>query len=183
MGLEHFLSFPLMNKSPQKVLLILSCTKRKLSHPAPAISLYQGDIFKKGVRWARRHNFDIAIISAKHGLVMPDEVLKPYNRRINNIKEAHALRESVLPTLNDLLPRYGIVILIMGNLYLETLRPAIEAHPQISFYKLKGERGIFDYKKNIGELLRDNLDVLDAINHNSFSLKILKDFLLFSYSE
>lgn len=62
-------------------ILILACSGRKLDHPAPAIDLYQGTLFKRGRAYAERHNMPVIILSAKLGWVQPTQVIEPYNQR------------------------------------------------------------------------------------------------------
>lgn len=59
---------------------LVGCSGTKLDRPAPARELYAGNLFKLSVRWVERRPFDAwAILSAKHGLVLPDEVIEPYD--------------------------------------------------------------------------------------------------------
>lgn len=58
---------------------LVGCGKAKLAHPAPARELYTGSLF----RAARRHVEGAGyaawwILSARHGLVHPDEIVGPY---------------------------------------------------------------------------------------------------------
>lgn len=59
---------------------LVACSAQKLARAAPARELYQGDVFKKSVRWMEHHDrvAEWAILSALHGLVLPDQVLEPY---------------------------------------------------------------------------------------------------------
>lgn len=141
------------------ILVILSCTKKKLDHPAPAAELYQGDVFKKAQIWINRHNFSEVIISAKYGLVRPDEILKPYNKRIKTKSDAISIQNKIIPKLRNLVQNKKAIVIIMGNLYVEALKPLLEELKLIPIFRLKSKNGIFDYKKNVKELLKGNLEV------------------------
>lgn len=64
-------------------IALIACSGKKLSHAAPARELYQGDLFKKSVTHAE-HTCDLwYVLSAKHGLVTPDQVLEPYDETLS----------------------------------------------------------------------------------------------------
>lgn len=63
---------------------LIACSSQKLEHPAPALDLYQGALFKKSRAYAERRGVDaIFILSAKHGLVPAKQVIAPYNETLN----------------------------------------------------------------------------------------------------
>jgi cytoplasmic iron level regulating protein YaaA (DUF328/UPF0246 family) len=64
--------------------VLISRSKTKLSTPAKARELYTGQLFKKAVAWAQRHDYQWFIVSALHGLVTPDQQLDPYNFTIKD---------------------------------------------------------------------------------------------------
>lgn len=61
-------------------LLLVACVKEKLAVPAAARDLYVSPLFKKERGYAERLGLPWFILSAEHGLVMPDEWLSPYER-------------------------------------------------------------------------------------------------------
>jgi hypothetical protein len=60
-------------------IAILQCSKTQLDHPAPAVELYTGQFYRWSLAWARQHGMDVRIISAKHGLLQPWQMLQPYD--------------------------------------------------------------------------------------------------------
>jgi hypothetical protein len=64
---------------PRSRVVLVSCVSRKLTHPAPAADLYQSAWFKKARRYAELHAERWYILSAKHGLLIPDQVIEPYD--------------------------------------------------------------------------------------------------------
>ena len=66
-----------------KVVLI-SCGARKLDHAAPARDLYTGSLFKAARRAAETIAKEWGIISARHGLVLPDQMVRPYEQRLDS---------------------------------------------------------------------------------------------------
>lgn len=48
-------------KKDKKIVIIAGCSKKKLSYPAPAIDLNQGQLFKAIKKLALKHDFDMKI--------------------------------------------------------------------------------------------------------------------------
>lgn len=58
---------------------LVSCGKSKAAHPAPARDLYTGSLFRAARRYVEASGYDAWwILSARHGLVHPDEIIRPY---------------------------------------------------------------------------------------------------------
>jgi hypothetical protein len=66
---------------------LIGCGKEKLSHPAPASDLYTGQFFKLCKQWISKPGRvgEWGILSAKHGLVLPDQELEPYELSLNSV--------------------------------------------------------------------------------------------------
>ena len=67
-----------------KVALI-GCGKSKLNRPAAARDLYTGQLFRATRTWAEANCDQWYILSAKHGLVAPEEWHEPYNVTLNTM--------------------------------------------------------------------------------------------------
>jgi hypothetical protein len=75
-----------MVRKEHKVLGLISCTKAKLNRKCKASELYSvSDLFKKAYAYCTKHYDDIAILSAKYGLLLPDYEVKPYDKTLNNM--------------------------------------------------------------------------------------------------
>jgi len=61
---------------------LVACGKRKLDHPAKARDLYVGGLFSQAAAYAERAYDFWFILSARHYLVHPTEVLDPYTRTL-----------------------------------------------------------------------------------------------------
>ncbi|MBC8386521.1 MAG: hypothetical protein H8E13_00505 [Actinobacteria bacterium] len=71
-----------------KTVILISCSKRKLSYSAKARHMYQGANFKKSLLYAEMLNADkIFILSAKYGLLKLDTVIEPYDETLNKKPE------------------------------------------------------------------------------------------------
>jgi len=110
-------------------LLVQSCssTKEPVDSPVPAIDLYDGYFFriiKKAQRTNRfRSDTDIIIISAKHGVVEPDDEIGYYDRRMDT-ERANELNDEVLRAIGDFVAenKHDKVWINLGKDYL----PAVE---------------------------------------------------------
>jgi hypothetical protein len=58
---------------------LVACGKSKLDHAAPARDLYTGPLFRAASAYAERTYDAWFVLSAKHHLVHPDDVLEPYD--------------------------------------------------------------------------------------------------------
>jgi hypothetical protein len=69
-------------------IFIVPCGDAKLSYAAPARDLYTGSqfryVFPLADAAARRTGGEVFILSALHGLVEPDRVLEPYNKKMGD---------------------------------------------------------------------------------------------------
>lgn len=72
-----------------KTVILVGCGKQKLSHRARAKDLYTGPLFKKARAYAEQFGDEWAILSARHGLVMPDDVIEPYDLRLGDLDRDH----------------------------------------------------------------------------------------------
>ena len=61
-------------------VVLISCSKTKLDHPAAARHLYDSPLFRQSRAYAVASGRPWFILSAEHGLVGPDEWLAPYER-------------------------------------------------------------------------------------------------------
>jgi cytoplasmic iron level regulating protein YaaA (DUF328/UPF0246 family) len=93
-------------------LLIQSCsaTKQNVEKPVQALDLYDGYFFKiikKAVRTERfQSGLDIIIISAKHGVVEPDDEIRYYDQRMDT-ERAEELNDDVIDAIVDKVAKEG----------------------------------------------------------------------------
>ena len=67
-------------------VVLVACCGEKLSHPAPAKDLYQSELFKKSRTWAESNGDKWLILSAKLGVIHPEQVVEPYDETLNDKK-------------------------------------------------------------------------------------------------
>lgn len=64
---------------------LVACGGRKATTPQPAKDLYTGGLFKAARAWAEQSPDGAwGIISAKYGILMPDDVVAPYDFTTKN---------------------------------------------------------------------------------------------------
>lgn len=61
---------------------LVACSKTKLSVSAPARELYTGTLFKLSVQWLESRCSSWAVLSAKHGVLLPDQIVEPYEQTL-----------------------------------------------------------------------------------------------------
>jgi hypothetical protein len=61
---------------------LVGCASQKLRRPAPARDLYVSQLFRKASAYAEQTCDRWYILSAKHGLIHPDQVLEPYDAKL-----------------------------------------------------------------------------------------------------
>jgi hypothetical protein len=61
------------------VVVLVGCSRTKGPAPAPARTLYESARFHLASSWAQASGLPWFVLSGRHGLVAPDEVLAPYD--------------------------------------------------------------------------------------------------------
>ncbi len=64
---------------------LISCSAQKLDRAAPARELYTSALFRGSLSYAERRCSSVFVLSAKHGLVELDQVVEPYNLKLNDL--------------------------------------------------------------------------------------------------
>jgi len=103
------------------VLVITGCTKKKLDSVgdviAPAKEMYQGMMFRKVREYAESMRFDYVIISAKYGLLFPDELVEGYEKVLRSKADIESLQPAVEDRLKEIIDRYDQIVVIAGMTY------------------------------------------------------------------
>ena len=67
---------------------MVSCAKSKSDRPREARFLYSGsDWFEKARRYVEANGWPYRVLSAKHGLLSPTEVVAPYEKSLRDLTE------------------------------------------------------------------------------------------------
>ncbi|MDG6219782.1 MAG: hypothetical protein QCI00_10170, partial [Candidatus Thermoplasmatota archaeon] len=128
-----------------RTLVITACTKKKLDidplRTVPAKDLYQGTMFKRVQAYCKGKGYDYVIISARFGLLLPDDEVWLYEKFLKTKQDVEEIRPRVENKLADILPEYDRVLVIAGKNYREVLRNVID------------DRFVFVKSKGIGDLI------------------------------
>lgn len=112
-----------------KKVVLISCVKEKLRTAAKAKDLYISDLFKKSYRYAQiLKPDDIFILSAKYGLLDPEQIIGPYNETLNT-KSSAEIKEWSKKVIAALEEKINLgkseIIILAGSRYYKYLLPYI----------------------------------------------------------
>lgn len=102
---------------------LISCVSKKLARRARARDLYTSTWFVKARAFVERTGEPWFILSAKHGLVSPEQVLSPYESSLNTMSAAQrrAWAERVKRQMDKSLPPTEHIVILAGSRYREFL--------------------------------------------------------------
>jgi len=93
--------------------------------------MYQAsDLFKKAYSYASKNYSFVAILSAKHGLLFPDDQIEPYDLTLNDMS-SHQRKARAEQVFNQMKRRlslrdFGRIFFHAGKKYREYLIPKLE---------------------------------------------------------
>jgi hypothetical protein len=145
-------------------LLVQSCsaTKNEVPEPVPALELYDGYFFKiikKAIReGVIRPDLDMRILSAKYGIVDPDEPIEYYDQQMT-ADRAEELRPTVTETLCQLVSEndYERVVVNTGEVYSQALDEFLQ-QVDVRVETIDGD-GIGTKGKLLKEYVRGEMDM------------------------
>jgi cytoplasmic iron level regulating protein YaaA (DUF328/UPF0246 family) len=108
---------------PQRTIYLVSCVSKKRQTTCAARDLYISDWFVKARNYVESTGSPWFILSAKYGVVTPNEQIKTYNLTLNkmNVRDRRAWAERVRLRLDDLLPPVERIVVLAGRRYRELL--------------------------------------------------------------
>lgn len=107
---------------------LVACTSRKGDQPAAAEFIYKSPLFSAARRYAEKRADQWFILSAKHGLLSPTEVIDPYNESLMSQSDSQRQdwAERVHKEFATRVPERGRVIFLAGSAYRSYLAPKFE---------------------------------------------------------
>ena len=121
---------PASLKRGERVLVITSCTKEKVGYDkntkASAKDMYKGRLFKAVKDFCETKKFDYVIISAKYGLLYPEELIEGYEKMLKTKKDIEEIRPKVEARLKKILNNYDKIVLMAGAKYIRVLEKIID---------------------------------------------------------
>jgi hypothetical protein len=81
--------------------ILVGCVSGKESTARPARELYRTELFRRRREYAERSGRPWFIVSALYGLLLPDQIVEPYDLRLTDLawEERHALAASIADDL------------------------------------------------------------------------------------
>ena len=112
---------------PPADLCLVSCGATKLPHSAPAKVLYTSDLFRKTRSLVDAKGWPWFILSAKYGIVAPEQVIEPYEKTLNTMRvaERRDWADGCFDALGPHLAGVKSVVFFAGAQYRKFLAPAL----------------------------------------------------------
>ena len=106
-----------------RTVYLISCVSKKRDVPAPAKDLYESELFHRARAYVEASGRPWFILSAKHGLVAPGEVIAPYDETLNTmgVADRRAWAEKVQAQMDERLPAAERIVVFAGQRYREFL--------------------------------------------------------------
>jgi len=139
-------------------IILAQCTNKKQDSPAPARELYTSTLFKRQREYAEATSYEWAILSAKHGVVLPTARLEPYDTYLNDKSDAYI--EQWADNISLCLEGWHVdeVEILAGSAYADPIKDALEDTDITITEPLAGLR--------IGERLRELGRLKQMVEHN-----------------
>lgn len=107
-------------------LYLIGCGRKKRSHLCRAADMYTGSLFRTTWAYAEGRG-ERKIISARYGLVEPDQLVSPYDQTIRNDCDSHNLALQVIASLLSRLPYPQRVVILASEPYYRHIVPELRA--------------------------------------------------------
>ena len=118
-----------ITQSDSRMVYLLSCVRQKRPVSAPARHLYTSTWFGKARSYADSTGHPWLVLSAKHGLVHPDEVISPYDLTLNTmlVVDRRTWARRVLTELDPYMDGVESVVFLAGQRYREFLEAPLRS--------------------------------------------------------
>ena len=131
---------PIEKLKGKRVLVITACSQTKLGNTpkvkTKAKDMYQGKLFKLTRKLCESYKWDYVIISAKYGLLFPEEEIEGYEKVLKTKKDIEEVKLKVIPKLKKIITDYDNIIVIAGKNYREVIKELVD--DKFFFIKSKG---------------------------------------------
>lgn len=120
---------------------LVGCAKTKRRESSAARELYVSDLFRASLEYAELAFAEVFILSAFHGLVNPDQVIAPYEYKLEDLpkRERLAWGDRVASALALRLPRLHLqLVFLAGVAYAAPVQSAAIRYGWLSEQPLRG---------------------------------------------
>jgi hypothetical protein len=110
-----------MDRVEVETVCFMSCVGAKRTIPVPAKDLYRSDWFIKARGYVEAIDRPCFILSAKHGLITPDEVTPPYEQTLDTmgVSERRDWARIVQQQMDGQTPNTSQIVVLAGKRYRE----------------------------------------------------------------
>lgn len=117
-----------------ETVCLVACTSRKGLYPAPAEFIYRSPLFGAGRSYAETRCTRWFILSAKHGLLSPQDEIAPYNSSLHAKDEQARLKwaKGVNSKLKKLISPKANIVFLAGSVYRAHLEAIFHAEGRLS---------------------------------------------------
>lgn len=118
----------LRTKPSESVIYLVSCVSAKRQAKLPAAELYISDWFMKALNYVQSLHQPWFILSAKYGLLHPDEVIEPYELTLKHmsVRERKVWAARDIRQLDQRLPNAERIVVLASKQYREFLMGYLE---------------------------------------------------------
>jgi hypothetical protein len=120
---------------------LLATARKKEEQPAPAKEFYKSPLFRKTVQYAEQHYDRFYFYNAKDGLLLPDQIMEPYDVSIRtfSISEKREWAKNVVHDLIKLETTVNYQLYLHGGrVYRDFIEPELECNRITYEVPLKG---------------------------------------------
>lgn len=106
------------NHTPEPTTIVLiACCGKKLQGRHPAKDIYQSDLFKKARAWAEANGGAWFILSAKYGVLAPDQQIDDYDLTLNGASRTYRTEWASRVATQLQWARGNRLVVLAGNNY------------------------------------------------------------------
>ena len=134
-------------------LLVLSCSETKCPDVGDmkAVDRYLGPVFQSLKKQGVKDNVDVAILSAKHGLIRSDTKIKDYDQLMDTNRASEFKKSpDQMDRIKNTLDGYDKVVVQGGKNYKDVIRAA---SGDANVTEIPGGRGIGDQRRSVKSAL------------------------------
>ena len=150
---------PIDELKNKKVLIIAACSQTKIGNTpnvkAKAKDMYQGRLFKLTRKLSEQMGWEYVIISAKYGLISPEEEIEGYEKYLKNKNDIKKIKQKVVPKLMEIIQNYDNILVIAGENYREVINELVD--DRFIFIKSKGYGDLCSKVKSVTYLMNTKL--------------------------
>ena len=109
---------------------LISCVSKKQSYAAKAADIYVSSLFTKSRRFVEQSCDSWFILSAKYGLILPSEVIEPYEETLNKKSKIERVNWAlkVWAKLRNYIKPGDRITILAGERYRENLLPLLQEY-------------------------------------------------------